>query len=149
MLREYREAFGSAADFEEWAGELLRRGLIESEPPKVGDVKLTDALRISASGSYYWRYLIRSFVYLDLVYLDTPIESRDLALRLGGKAEHTDMVTRFSRVTAFSQYMAEKERQEVLEVKHGVRPYGIALMEDIHKQVQDEIRAIRSKSKKR
>ena len=67
LLKEYRNSFGYAEDFEEVVGEFIRRGLIESEPPRASDASQSSALRISASGSYYWRYLVRAFAYVDLV----------------------------------------------------------------------------------
>ena len=93
LLREYRQSFGPADDFVQWSGELLRRGLVESEPPKVEDVRHTEALRISAAGMYYWRYLIRSFAYIDLVFVDTPISDNALARSLGRLAGSSDMRT--------------------------------------------------------
>jgi hypothetical protein len=51
LLREYRESFGIAEDFQEWTNNLLIRGLIESEPPRVGGIDMANALRIAASGA--------------------------------------------------------------------------------------------------
>ncbi len=46
LLREYRESFGIAEDFQEWTNELLMRGLVESEPPAL---KVSTGLRHSES----------------------------------------------------------------------------------------------------
>jgi hypothetical protein len=61
LLREYRESFGIAEDCQEWTNELLMHGLIESEPPRVDGIDKAEALRITASGAYYWKYLARAF----------------------------------------------------------------------------------------
>src|SRR5262249_10630273 len=73
LLREYRESFGFAEDLIQWGGELLRRNLVESEPPRAADLNHADAVRVTAAGAYYWRYLVRSFAYVDLVLVDTPL----------------------------------------------------------------------------
>jgi hypothetical protein len=96
LLREFRESFGSAADMIAWANELLRRGLLQSEPPKAGDLTSTDALRIAAAGAYYWKYLVGSFAYIDLMVVDTPVADEELARSLAAIADSRSFDDRFS-----------------------------------------------------
>ena len=121
LLREYRQSFGFAEDFVQWSGELLRRNLIESEPPRAPDASQADAFRITAAGAYYWRYLIRSFAYADLVFVDTPISSESLARNLAEMADTTEMAARFERVRLFLEYLAEKESAELSSVRRAGR----------------------------
>src|SRR5262249_33589902 len=101
LLREYRQSFGFAEDLIQWTGELIRRNLVESEPPRVTDINFADALRITAAGSYYWRYLVRSFAYIDLVFVDTPLSDFTIVRRLELAADKTDLPSRIERVETF------------------------------------------------
>ena len=87
ILREYRESFGSADDLIETAEKLLAGGLLESEPPRLTKLTDTEAVRITATGAYYWSFLVRSFAYLDLVLVDTPCSDDNLARELGRFSE--------------------------------------------------------------
>lgn len=146
LLQEYRASFGQADDFADVAGELIRRGLIGSEPPKVGEVADSVALRISASGAYYWRYLARAFSYLDLVWIDTAISNEDLAKRLASMAESSNMEVRFERVRAFVDFLMEQEREELLEVAQRSGPYREALIPQIQEQLEAELLVVARKT---
>lgn len=147
LLREYRESFGFADDLVQWCSEFLRRNLLESEPPRVGDLAKTDAVRITAAGSYYWRYLVRSFVYMDLVFIDTPITDVALAKRLGNMAEMVDMNVRFERVRAFIEYLAKKEEYELKVSAERVGPFCEGLVPQLRATIENEIRDIARKVK--
>jgi hypothetical protein len=146
LLREYRSSFGNAEDFEEVAGEFIRRGLIESEPPRVAEVAHSASMRISASGSYYWRYLVRAFAYVDLMWVDTPIADSGLAKQLAGMAETSDMAVRFKRVRAFLDFISNQELHELIEVTRRSGPYREALMPQIREQIESEILHISKKT---
>jgi len=147
LLQEWRSSFGQADDLVEAAGELIRRGLVESEPPKAPSVVDTTAMRIAASGSYYWRYLSRAFSYLDLVWVDTPVADANLARRLASLAESTDMSVRFERVRAFLDYLSDQERRELIDVARRSGPYREHLMPQIVSQVESEIEVIARKTR--
>ncbi len=146
LLGEYRQSFGLAEDFLQRGEELLRRGLLESEPPKAAGIERTDALRVSASGAYYWRYLARAFAYVDLVYVDTPIEDRELALRLSKLSTLTDYASRFDRVRAFLDYLQANERSELLSVAERGGPYAAALIPQSRAQIESEIEFIKRRT---
>jgi hypothetical protein len=149
LLREYRESFGVADDFVTWSGELLRRGLIESEPPRQSDILKTDALRIIASGAYYWQYLVRSFAYLDLVYIDTPLSDEKAARNLAQHSESTEITTRIERVRLFLGILGKNEEAELREVSKRSGPYVNSLVQGIEAQVEREIRVIKRKLSRR
>ena len=145
LLREYRSSFGYADDYLQWMGELLRRSLVESEPPRVIDVRQADAVRITAAGAYYWRYLVRSFAYVDLVLVDTPIADHALAMQLAEMAESTDMSVRFRRVRAFMDYLKEKEGEELARWAERSGPYQASHADEICRQIEVEIEGIAAK----
>jgi hypothetical protein len=145
LLREYRESFGIAEDFQEWTNNLLIRGLIESEPPRVGGIDMANALRIAASGAYYWKYLARAFAYMDLVFVDTPLADRELAHQLARLTDEAEMTIRFQRVRLFMKYLTDRENEELLESARRTGPYQDALMTEIARQIEEEIKVIRQK----
>jgi hypothetical protein len=149
LLHEYRESFGTAEDLQEWTNELLLRGLIESEPPRAMSIDQTEAPRITASGAYYWKYLSRSFAYIDLVFVDTPVANKELARKLAHLAMETEMPERFNRVRLFMGYLARKEEEELLEVSQRTGPFREALVPQIIHQVEDETDGIRRKASTR
>ena len=145
LLREYRESFGFADDLVQWSAELLRRNLIESEPPRVPDIRQADAIRVTAAGAYYWRYLVRAFAYVDLVLVDTPIADNDLARRLAALVEKTNMKVRFERVRAYLEYLERREKDELAAVAARVGPFQEALLPSLRQKVEDEIKVISGK----
>jgi hypothetical protein len=114
LLREFRESFGFAEDAVQWGGELLRRNLIESEPPRVADIRQADAVRVTAAGAHYWRYLVRAFSYVDLVFVNTSIADVGRAQLLASMAELRDLSVRFERVRAFLTYVEDREASELV-----------------------------------
>lgn len=146
LIGEFRQSFGRAEDFVSRGEELLARGLLESEPPKATKLLKSDALRISASGLYYYKYLIRSFAYIDLVLVDTPIESKELAIRLAtlAQANKGDFTARFERVRLFLKFLEEVEAAE-LHPALADGPYAEPLMWSVIEQVESEISVIEEK----
>ena len=145
LLREYRESFGFADDLVQWSAELLRRNLIESEPPRVPDMRHADAIRVTASGAYYWRYLVRAFAYVDLVLVDTPIADMQLARRLAGLVGKANMTVRFERVRSYLEYLERRENSELAVVAARVGPFQEALLPALRQKVEDEIEVISGK----
>ncbi len=146
LLREYRQSFGYADDLVQWTAELIRRNLIESEPPRVTDINYADALRITAAGAYYWRYLVRSFAYIDLVFVDTPLADHALVHRLESLTDTTEMPSRFERVGYFLDYISKKEQEELQLSAERAGPFQEALMPKIKNQIETEIGNIRRKT---
>lgn len=147
LLREYRESFGVADDLVAWAGELVRRNLTESEPPRMSDIRQADAIRITAAGAYYWRYLARSFAYVDLVYVDTPLADKTAIRHLSQMTDKNDLNLRFERVRTFVDYLARKEADELKIVSERGGSLLEPLMSGIIGQLEAEIKVISKKTK--
>lgn len=146
LVGEFRQSFGRAEDFVARGDELLARGLLESEPPRATKLLESDALRISASGLYYYKYLIRSFAYIDLVLVDTPISDKQLAVRLAtlAQADKGDFAARFERVELFLKFLDDIEANE-LHPALADGPYAEPLVWSIIQQVQSEIEVIKDR----
>jgi hypothetical protein len=142
LLREYRSSFGFADDLVQWVGELLRRNLVESEPPRAANLDAADAVRITAAGAYYWKYLVRAFGYIDLVFVDTPVVDRTLARKLAELADSSDMIVRVQRVRAFLEYLARKEAEELAISAERAGPFQQSLLPDIRARIEAEIKVI-------
>lgn len=147
LLLEFRESFGVADDMLQWAGDLVRHNLVESEPPRVADVRQADALRITSAGAYYWRYLVRSFAYIDLVYVDTPLADHAIVRRLAQMTDKTDIVVRMERVRAFVEYLTRMEAEELVAANTRAVVFTEPLMGDIKKQIEAEIKVISKKTR--
>jgi hypothetical protein len=148
LIKEYREAFGSAEDLLETASRLLSAGLIESEPPRAPlGLAQTEAVKITATGAYYWRFLVRSFAYLDLVYVDTPLADESLVKELAAVSEVTKddlplpelMKLRFDRVRKFLSYLGSFEVTESNQALRQGGIYGSLLSGKIREQIDKEI----------
>jgi hypothetical protein len=155
ILREYRESFGIADDLIESAGKLLASGLLESEPPRLTKLTDTEAVRITATGAYYWSFLIRSFAYIDLVLVDTPCTDENLARELGRlselrKEDHTlsqYMNYRIDRVELFLKHLATCDEAEIKESSRQGGPYQALLSTEIHAQIDKEVIEIRRRTR--
>jgi pyruvate-formate lyase-activating enzyme len=102
-------------------------------------------VRINASGAYYWRYLVRSFAYIDLVFVDTPIANHSLVRRLETMAEMSDLTVRIERVRAFLSYLGRKEAEDLATSAERAGPFQEPLVEQILRQIEAEIRVISKK----
>jgi hypothetical protein len=130
---------------------LLLAGLIDSEPPKLHETAKANALRVTATGAYYWSYLVRSFAYLDLIFVDTPIRDEALARELAKMAEATKeslgmrewIRLRIERLELFVGHLAAIEKEEMLLAAKKSGPYTTLLSSDIVNQIAREIDGIR------
>jgi hypothetical protein len=155
VLREYRESFGSADDLIETAEKLLAGGLLESEPPRLNKLTDTEAVRITATGAYYWSFLIRSFAYLDLVLVDTPCSDEQLARELGSLSELRKedfslpqyMNHRIKRVNMFLKHLAIADEAEIKESSRQGGPYQTLLSAEIQTQLDKEVVEIRRRTR--
>lgn len=154
LIREYRESFGRSDDFSAVVGNLLLQGLLESEPPREKSIDETVALKITATGNYYWEFLVGSFAYLDLVFVDTPIDEIDLAKKLAGLAElekddyELSFYTNFriERVKLFVDYLCARDTREIEIARQHGGFYSFCVGNRIKKQLSGEFVRIRKRT---
>jgi hypothetical protein len=106
---------------------------------RVLDVPFDEAgteLRITALGRYHITALVRTFVYLDAVVVDTPI--LDAQVRRG-IADVTELRPRLSRARAFLRYL----NQSAQELHDG---NAIALWNDVHDAIESDIRRLETEA---
>lgn len=99
---------------------LAAFGLIEFENQSKKGYEYATYVRITNTGLYYIRYLIKKFVYLDLVWMDTPMVKEDIVEKLLKLVVETkpqklpqDVESRLLRTTIFIEYLHEVEQNEL------------------------------------
>lgn len=141
MREEFRIAFGSADDLDQTVTHLIRKDLIESEPPRASDLARLEAVKVAAAGSYYLRWLSRSFAYLDLVIYDTPLESGSIATYLSSVARSRDLTIRVARLERVLTYLVDSEHQELQRVPSS-SSFSAPVMVNVARNVGLELRSL-------
>jgi len=99
--------------------ELARFGLVEFENQSKQGYDKATYVRITNTGIYYLNELVHQFIYLDLVWMDTPISDKHLTSKLLNyvvelRPEKTerDLDERFERTELFLNYLEASEEKE-------------------------------------
>jgi hypothetical protein len=119
LLQEGERLSISARAIEESIKEMAYFGLVQFENQSKTGYDTAAYVRITNSGAYYLKELVDKFVYLDLMWMDTPMldESRVQELlkhlvELKGYKAFTDLEERFQRTEIFLEYLTEMEEME-------------------------------------
>ncbi len=99
---------------------LAKFGLVEFENQSKKGYEYANYVRITNTGLYYIRYLIKKFVYLDLVWMDTAMTDQDAVEKLLKLVVETrpyklpqDVENRLLRTDIFLKYLHESEQGEL------------------------------------
>lgn len=125
---EFENCFDNLDDLLFVTIRMLKWGLIEVNTKSKENLDNVNMIRITSSGHYYIKYLVKEFCYLDLVLQDTPID--DLAVvkqlteymkqvdNLSGKEEDKGdrILVRFNRVILYLEYLLEQESDEIEQI---------------------------------
>ncbi|MDI7230082.1 AAA family ATPase [Leptospira santarosai] len=127
LISLQEETYGSAIDAVENIDIFLQRGLIEANNRLDRYSLDVDSVRITNFGRYMLNQLVNSFVYCDLVSLETGLGNQSLANEFVSMA-HTEvkhfenneilkrLEVRVNRVKLFADYLLEEEKQEMEEL---------------------------------
>ena len=133
VFNSFLDVFDNEQDLDRTTKRLLRKHLIELDTRSTSSLEGARFMRISSAGWYYFKYLIRAFAYLDLVFQDTPIDDQNVARTLAKYILDVDDIPetqdfmderlslRFERVGKFLDYLSkeeEKEREKFALHKH-------------------------------
>jgi DNA-binding PadR family transcriptional regulator len=91
---------------------LAKRDLIVFDTKSRDSIENADYFRITECGSYFSNVLSKNFVYLDSVWMDTPIADIDLVNELREMINYTNLDVRFERTDKFLEYLLTMEEQE-------------------------------------
>jgi hypothetical protein len=118
------DVFDNREDTVRSLNRLVARQLIEANTKSTDSITDASHVRVTSSGWYYSRYLVRSFAYLDLVLQDTPMNDPNVEHALRKAVYDVDnlsdwdeqklprMQVRFDRVRKFLEYLSEEEEVE-------------------------------------
>jgi hypothetical protein len=121
ILNFFEEIFDNRGDVVWTCNNMLNRSLIETNTKTTEVIDNSSHIRITSAGKYYY-FLIRKFVYLDLVLIDTPIDDdniRDKLFRISIDIEkipdhekYSKTIQRFDRTELFIEYLRKEENDE-------------------------------------
>ncbi|MCJ7633102.1 hypothetical protein MUP77_12010, partial [Candidatus Bathyarchaeota archaeon] len=97
---------------EESLAKMAGFGLIVFDNQDPGEVKKASYFMIAPTGTYYLEELSRRFVYLDLIWVDTPIADEEQERELRYMMDEFDMEKRFKRTRKFLDYLCEMEEAD-------------------------------------
>jgi len=148
----FLDTFDNEMDLTKTAKRLLQKQLLQVDTRSPNTIEGASYIRISSAGWYYFKYLLRAFAYLDLVFQDTPINEKDTVQKLRQYIVDVDEIpetqgfldqrvsSRFERVEVFLDYLKREEEKErkrfSLDTVRGV--LGLEFMQDIWAQYRRE-----------
>ena len=91
---------------------LSKFNLVEYDNLSRTNIKSASYVKITSSGKYYLKNLLKEFVYIDSLALDTPISSPSVISTVINMLNRTDLPSRYSRTKTFVDYIYEKEKEE-------------------------------------
>jgi hypothetical protein len=162
VINAFVNIFDNEEDFIITADRLLGKYLIETDTRSIDTIRFSNYFRITAAGWYYYNYLSRSFAYIDLIFMDTPINDDGVLKSLLEYVISVDTITenyphnrleknelRFSRVNEFMKYLQKEESQERerFNLDKFDNPLSIKIADLIISQINREIKLIRNKLK--
>jgi hypothetical protein len=153
LIGKTEDIFDNSEDFLRSLNRLLARQLIETNTRSTDSVVGASHVRVTSAGWYYYRFLVRSFSYLDLVLQDTPLNDTNTQQGLKAFLEQVDNLSdgegsklartqvRFSRVRAFLEYLDAEEAREIAHFDLNRRGdvWQESFVPDIKQQIEKEI----------
>lgn len=120
----FEDVFDNREDVIRSLMRLVNKQLVEVDTRSTETILGAGMMRVTSAGWYYFEKLARSFVYLDLVLQDTPLDDSSLMKSLKDSVYRVDnlsdpeedkllrMQARFSRVSLFLDYLGAQEQVE-------------------------------------
>lgn len=91
---------------------LADYNLVELNNLSKKNIKSASYVKITFGGKYYLRYLSNNFVYLDLIFIDTPISNQHTLEKLKELYNLTELSKRLIRTEFFIEYLVSSEEDE-------------------------------------
>lgn len=125
LMREASNLRISPKAVEDALLRLAKKNLIVFDTRAREDFESASYFRITECGSYFLNTLSKSFVYLDCVWMDTPISDTDLVQDLRKVIDGTNLALRFDRTRMFLSYLNKmEERERVQNPQQQFSPIG-------------------------
>jgi hypothetical protein len=153
LLGKSEDIFDNKEDFVRSLNRLLVRQLIEANTRSTDSITGASHVRLTSSGWYYYKFLIRSFCYIDLVLQDTPINDPIVEHNLITLIEQVDNLSdgdgsklartqiRFTRVRDFLDYLEKEENKEIsiFDLDRRGDVWSDSYVPDMKRQIEREI----------
>jgi len=94
---------------------LVENNLVEVDTQSRSSIKNASYVKITSSGKYYLSDLIKEFVYLDLIIIDTPISDQDVFDKIRKLTIPNDLNIRLEKTRLFINYLDKSEKRELQE----------------------------------
>ena len=121
LKEEAKDFFITPESIDDSLLKLAKYDLIQFENQSQKDLTKASYFAITSTGSYYLTQLLSRFVYLDLIWMDTPISDKEVLSKLKHRMhlfnEETNLEKiekRFQRVDIFLDYLRQAEQQEFI-----------------------------------
>jgi DNA-binding PadR family transcriptional regulator len=88
---------------------MSKKNLIVLDTRARGTIENASYFRITECGSYYLNRLIQTFVYLDGVWMDSPIADGDVVDKLRSVMDTTLLEVKMKRTRIFLDYLLQME----------------------------------------
>lgn len=121
LLNIFEEIFNDRTDVVWTCNYLLNKSLIETNTKATDTINNSSHIKITSAGKYY-DFLIKRFVYLDLVLIDTPLDDENIREELFKISVEIDKIPdhekysktlqRFERTELFIKYLKKEEDDE-------------------------------------
>ena len=124
VFDSFVDIFDNESDLKKSILRLIDKQLVQLDTRSTKTMDNASYIRITSAGWYYFKYLVRSFPYLDQVFQDTPFDEEQTAkdlkhyiVDLDKLADTQDnmlqrMEIRFDRVDMFLSYLLAEEEKE-------------------------------------
>lgn len=161
LFVEFESVFDNSEDLIATLNRMVTSRLVEPNTRSTENVVGASHVRVTSAGWFFYRYLIETFAYLDLVLQDTPFNDSQVMFNLrqsvydvnnlpdfeDKKLERTE--ARFSRVERFIAYLEGEENSERGRYALDGRQSPIAepIMPRIRAEFEEERSWIRSRIK--
>jgi hypothetical protein len=161
LFVEFETVFDNTEDLIVTLNRLVSKHLVEPNTRSTENVDGASHVRVTSAGWFFYRYLIETFAYLDLVLQDTPLNDGQLEKTLRQsvydvnylpdfdekKIERTE--ARFERVETFIAYLEIEEKREraQFQLDQNKSPIGEPIMSRIRTEFEEERNWIRKRIK--
>jgi GTPase SAR1 family protein len=125
LMKEANDILISPKAIEDSLIRLAKYNLIMFDTRSRENIDTAQEFKITECGSYFLNKLYKTFVYLELVWTDTPIADVDLVNNLKDMINLSNLNDRFERTRLFLDYLHRMEkRDKTLHPEHGASPIG-------------------------
>ncbi len=120
LMKEANDILISPKAIEDSLIRLAKHNLIMLDTRSRENIDTAQEFKITECGSYFLNKLCKTFVYLELVWTDTPIADVDLVNNLRDMINLSNLEDRFKRTRLFLDYLHGMEKREkTLHPEHG------------------------------